>query len=209
MNPTQALAIIPAYSHIDHRLMMALLEAKIPLMPLFGSSDLPRARSILISHALRREPERVLFIDSDIVPTARQLERLATSPLVTPHRALTGLYPIRDVRATAAGGASWAVDAMDRDAAAAGAPMFVCHWAGLGFAAIHAESLRRVAETLPVISGDECEWRPFCVPDVISRTYYPDDRVLWRRLAETGTQLYASAELKVGHVASVVLNEAR
>jgi hypothetical protein len=207
---TFPLVIIPAYSHIDHRLMMAMLEARLALMPLHGASDLPRARSLLISLALAREPERVLFIDSDIVPTAAQLVELATSPLVTPDQALTGLYPIRDTRATVRGGATWAVDAVDPETAE-GAPVFAANWAGLGFAAVSAESLRRVADTLPDIVGDEAPWKPFCLPfvDGAAGRYYPEDRSLWWRLGRTGTRLVASASLKVGHVAQVVLTEAR
>lgn len=205
-----ALVIIPAYSHIDHRLMAALLEARLPILPLHGSSDLPRARSMLISLALAREPERVLFVDADVVPTAAQLRELAESDLVTPEQALTGLYPIRDTRATPRGGATWAIDAVDPAAAAAGAPVFAAHWAGLGFAAVHRESLERVAATLPEIVGDETPWRPYCVPffDGPAGRYYPEDRSLWWRLARTGTRLVASQSLKVGHVASVVLTDA-
>lgn len=215
-----ALVIIPAYSHIDHRLMAALLEARLPILPLHGSSDLPRARSMLISLALERDPERVLFVDADVVPTAAQLRELAESPLVTPEQALTGLYPIRDTRATVRGGHTWAVDAVDPEAAAAGAPVFATNWAGLGFAAVSAESLRRVGETLPDIVGDEVPWKPYCVPffesgavvdtmpEIWPARYYPEDRSLWWRLARTGTRLAASASLKVGHVASVVLTEA-
>lgn len=201
----QALAIIPAYSHIDHRLMQALLDSGIPHMPLYGSSDLPRARSMLISLA-RSKAERLLFIDSDIVPSVGQIHELATSNLVTPVQALTGLYPVRDIRATRRGGVGWAVDAYEPELADK-RDVFGANWAGLGFAAIHSESLDRVAATLPVIDGDECLWHPFCVPMVRGNTYYPDDRVLWTRLAETGTMLVASSRLKVGHVASVVLTE--
>jgi hypothetical protein len=206
----KALVIIPAYTHIDHRLMAALLEARLPVLPLHGSSDLPRARSVLISLALERDPERVLFIDSDTVATAEQLAELAESDLVTPEQALTGLYPIRDTRATAAGGATWAVDAVDPMAAGAGAPLFAANWAGLGFAAVSAESLRRVGATLPDIVGDEVPWKPYCVPffDGAAGRYYPDDRALWWRLARTGTRLAASASLKVGHAAQVVLRDA-
>jgi hypothetical protein len=206
----KALVIIPAYSHIDHRLMVALLAAQLPLLPLHGSSDLPRARSMLISLALAREAERVLFVDSDVVPTAAQLHELAESPLVTDDQALTGLYPIRDTRATVRGGATWAVDAVDPEAAAAGAPVFGATWAGLGFSAVSAASLRRVGETLPDIVGDEVPWKPYCVPffDGQAGRYYPDDRSLWWRLARTGTRLAASSSLKVGHVAQVVLTEA-
>lgn len=207
----KSLVIIPAYTHIDHRLMGALLEARLPLLPLHGASDLPRARSILISMALARGAERLLFVDSDIVPTAAQLVELASSELVTAEQALTGLYPIRDTRATVAGGMSWAVDAVDPEAAAAGAPVFGANWAGLGFSAVSAESLRRVGEMLPDIVGDEVAWKPYCVPffDGTAGRYYPEDRSLWWRLSRTGTRLAASASLKVGHVASVVLTEAR
>lgn len=190
--------------------MTALLEARLPIMPLHGSSDLPRARSLLISLALRREPERVVFLDADVVPTAAQLTELATSDLVTPTQALTGLYPIRDTRATPLGGHAWAVDAVEPETAE-GKALFAAHWAGLGFAAVHTDSLRRVADNLPEILGDEVPWRPFCVPwvDASAGRYYPDDRVLWWRLRLTGTRLVASASLKVGHVAQVVLSEAR
>jgi hypothetical protein len=205
----KALAIIPAYTHIDHRLMQALLEAGVPFLPLHGSSDLPRARSILISLALARKPERVLFLDSDIVPTPAQLRELATSELVTAHQALTGLYAIRDTRATPGGGASWAVDALDPQAAAAGAELIPCRWAGLGFAAVSLASLERVAASLPEIAGDEVPWRPFCVPffDGAAGAYYPDDRSFWWRLAGAGTRLLASQRLRVGHVAQVVLRD--
>lgn len=207
----KALAIIPAYSHIDPDLMMALLEAGVPFFPLYGSSDLPRTRSTLITIALAQPepPERLLFIDSDIVPTAAQIATLATSELVTPEQALTGLYPIRDRRATLAGGASWAVDAIDPEAAAAGAPLFRARWAGLGFAAIHADSLRRLAAELHEVTAEEMRWWPFCLPFVEDGVYYPDDRALWCRLARIGTGLLAASALKVGHVARVVLTEVK
>lgn len=200
----KAIAIIPAYSHIDHRLQAALLEAHVPFVPLHGCSDLPKVRSQLITLALERAEERVLFIDADIVPSPEQVRALAESQLVTRERALTGLYPIRDRRATAAGGRGWAVDAVEPELADE-ALIFEARWAGLGFAAIHVDSLRRVAETLPLVEWPEMSWKPFCVPLVEGRTYYPDDRVLWHRLAQTGTRLIASNQLRVGHVASVVL----
>lgn len=200
----RALAIIPAYSHVDHRLQAALLEARVSYLPLHGSSDLPKVRSQLITLAMREAEERVLFIDADVVPTSEQLRELAESPLVTPEQALTGFYPIRDVRATAAGGRGWSVDAVDPEAAER-EPTFAARWAGLGFCAVHIESLRRLAETLPLIRWPEMDWRPYCVPLVEGGVYYPDDRVLWHRLEQAGTRLIASNALRVGHVASVVL----
>ena len=87
-------------------------------------------------------------------------------------------------------------------------PVFAANWAGLGFAAVHIESLIRVAETLPEIHRDEMAWKPFCVPVVDGHTYYPDDRVLWARLSKVGVGLVACSSLKIGHVASVVLRDA-
>lgn len=200
----RALAVIPAYSHIDYRLQAALLEARVPFVPLHGCSDLPKVRSQLLTLGLQQATERLLLIDADIVPSPEQLRALAESPLVTPEQALTGLYPIRDRGASATGGRGWAVDAVDGDAADA-ADVFAARWAGLGFCAVHVESLFRVSDTLPTIRWPEMDWKPFCVPLVEGSSYYPDDRVLWHRLALTGTRLVASNALRVGHVASVVL----
>lgn len=202
----KALVTIPAYSHIDHRLMMALLEADVPFLPLHGSSDLPKARSLLVTAALQKGAERVLFVDADVVPTPAQLRELAETPLVTPEQAVSGLYPIRDRRATSKGGAAWALDAVDPETAA-GLDIIPANWAGLGFAAVHRDSLLRLAERLPVVREPDNEWRPFCVPRVEAGVYYPDDRVLWWQLAQTGTRLVALASLKIGHVASVVLRD--
>jgi len=202
----KALAIIPAYCHIDHRLMAALLDSHVPFLPLHGCSDLPKVRSQLITLALGQASERLLFIDADVVPRPEQLRELAESALVTPEQALTGLYPIRDARATAAGGRGWAVDAEAGESPETAA-VFRARWAGLGFAAVHVESLARVGEQLPTIAWPEMSWKPYCVPLVEGGTYYPDDRVLWHRLALTGTRLVASNALRVGHVASVVLGE--
>jgi hypothetical protein len=189
-----ALIIIPAYSHIDHRLQSVLLETGVPYLPMTGFSDLPRIRSILLTKACEQDVERVLLIDADIVPTKEQVQELATSPLVTPEQALSGFYPIR-------GGTNLSIHAPE----AKELDPFPAEWGGLGFCAIHRESLWMVSQTLPTIQGDTLPWTPFCVPKVADDfSYLADDRSLWWRLATVGVKLVGKRSLHVGHVDSIV-----
>jgi hypothetical protein len=195
----KAIITTPARTHIDRRLAQAAELAGVKILALYEHSDLPRTRSLLLTMALEMGAERVLCIDSDIVPASEQILRLATSELVHPGQALTGLYPTRD-------GSAWAVHACDQERTEQ-APVFEAEYAGLGFCAIHRDSLRRIAE--PPIEGDVRSWTPFCVPFVRERAYYGDDRSLWWRLAQAGVGLVCDQSLRVGHVSSVVLREPR
>jgi hypothetical protein len=201
-----ALIITPAYTDLCRELRAAILASGLPVLPAFEHSDLPRVRSMLITQALTSTADRILLVDSDVVPTGAQLEELATSPLVTPDSALTGLYPTRD-------GKGWAVHAKDLQEAERGG-VFEAEWAGLGFCAIHRKSLERVAEYLPRVAGEGggAGWTPFCVPqlrvDIPAADgvrYYPDDRILWKHLAGEGVRLWADSGIKVGHVIRAVL----
>jgi hypothetical protein len=195
----KAIITCPARTHIDRRLAQAAELAGVKILALYEHSDLPRTRSLLLTMALEMGAERILCIDSDIIPTAEQVRRLATSEFVRPDQALTGLYPTRD-------GTAWAVHAKHQ--ARREQPLvFEAEYAGLGFCAIHAESLGRL--DAPAIEGDVRPWRPFCVPFVRERAYYGDDRSLWWRLAQAGVGLVADQSLQVGHVSSVVLKEPR
>lgn len=191
----RAIITCPARTHIDRRLAQAAEIAGVKILALYEHSDLPRTRSLLLTMALELGAERVLCIDSDIVPTSEHIARLASSELVRPDQALTGLYPTRD-------GTAWAVHAKRQDQAEQ-PPVFEAEYAGLGFCAIHRESLCRIEAA--AIEGDVRPWTPFCVPFVRERSYYGDDRSLWWRLAQAGVTLVADQSLRVGHVGSVVL----
>jgi hypothetical protein len=200
-----ALIITPAYTDLCRELRAAILASGLPVLPAFEHSDLPRVRSMLITQALTSTADRILLVDSDIVPTGAQLQELATSPLVTPEGALTGLYPTRD-------GKGWAVHARDPVDAARGAPelggVFEAEWAGLGFCAIHRKSLERIANDITRVKGEGGggDWTPFCVPFVADGgRYFADDRALWHRLEEVGVRLWADSGIKVGHVIRAVL----
>jgi hypothetical protein len=203
-----ALIITPAYTDICRELRAAILASGLPVLPAFEHSDLPRVRSMLITQALTSPDvvDRLILVDSDIVPTGAQLQELATSPLVTAENALTGLYPTRD-------GKGWAVHAKDpQEAAERPGGVFEAEWAGLGFCAIDRESLERVARYLPLVTAEGAgpDWTPFCVPELEylsqkNARYFPDDRVLWRNLEKVGVRLWADSGLKVGHVIRAVL----
>lgn len=190
-----ALIVIPAYSHIDHRLQTVLLQSGVPYFPMIGFSDLPRVRSILLTKAYQQPVQRVLLIDADIVPTVAQVKELAYSELVTPEQALSGYYAIRG------GNGELSIHAP----AAGNLEVFPAEWGGLGFCAIHRESLEFLSHTLPVVQGDTLPWVPFCVPRIAEDfSYQADDRALWWRLQQAGVKLVGKRSLQVGHVDSIV-----
>jgi hypothetical protein len=181
------LLVIPAYSAIDPRLFRAIQLSGVSYYAHHGCSDLPQWRSKLLTLALEQDASRVLMIDADIVPEPEQIDWLATTELVTPEQAVTGLYVMRS-------GHAWACEA----------PTEQERHAGLGFCAVHAESLRRLALTLPTLRNPH-PWWPFCVPFYRAERYYADDYSLWCRLRETGTRLHAEERCVVGHAVETVL----
>jgi hypothetical protein len=202
----KALIVTPVYSHAHEELDSAIRQSGIPSQRLYGHSDLPRARSILLELALGAGAERVILVDADTIPTAAMLQELAQSPEVTPERAVWGLYPLRDAD-------RWSVDPADPiDAVACiadGVP-FRIQKGGLGLACVHRDSLLRVAETLPRI-GEPAgfRWRPFCVPFVRGTEYFADDGSLCQRLRDAGTELWCHPALRAGHAVTTVIRELR
>lgn len=207
-----AVIITPAYTHAHEELDLAIRQSGIPSRRLYGHSDLPRARSILLELALTTDAERVILVDADTLPSADHLRALAESPAVTPERAAWGLYPLRD-------GDRWSVDPEDVDEAekaiARGVP-FRIKKGGLGIACVHRESLERLGETLPHIGEGGFRWRPFCVPFYRigvpaseGAKYYADDGSLCIRLRETGTALWCHPEYLAGHAVATVLRGLR
>ena len=218
MDP-KAVVITPAYSHAHHRTLTAIQQSGLPWLARYENSDLPRIRSVLIEEALAYpRVERVIFLDADVVPHIATLHALATSPAVTPERALWGMYVLRD-------GTRWSVNPEDPGAALGAierGERFPIRSGGLGIAAVHRESLARVGAREPYIVEDEgLRWRPFCVPvlsenavidtmpPIRTARYLADDGSLCWRLREAGTALVCDPRLRAGHMASVELTEPR
>lgn len=199
-----AVILTPAFSHTHPALERAILRSGIPWLPIYGHSDLPRVRSVLIEQGLARGAERLLLVDADVVPTIDVLRALVETPNVTPTRAIWGLYPLRE-------GDRWSVspaDPEDASRALDAGRHFKIRTGGLGLCAIHRESLERAGAKLPTIAEDTgARWRPFCVPIIRDATYYADDGSLCVRLRETGTELWCDPALRAAHVVTRAIKD--
>jgi len=180
----KTLVITPAYSHAHHQVHAAIGATGMPWLPLYERSDLPRARSVLVSRAVELGAQVVVFVDADTVPAPGALDAIIAA--VRPGRTVFGVYELRDGRLS--------VDPEDpvaAEGAIARRLPFPVRWGGLGLAAVHLDDLRRVGEGLPLIRDPDVVWRPYCVPFVRDGQYYADDRSLCARLRDAGVELVA------------------
>jgi hypothetical protein len=197
------LVLIPAYSHVDWRLQQVLAAARMPVMHFYGSSDLVKARSVLLSDALRSEHDRFVLIDADMIPTVEQIRMLVESPRLDSDNAVTGAYYTR----------SHALAFKPRDV---GEPFtlpnssrFVEGWgAGLGFSIVSRASLERASERLPLLHDDK-DWWPFCLPQLVSDqeftagkvAYCSEDMSFWWNLRQLArVTLWLDTHLAIGHL---------
>lgn len=200
-NSDSVVITLPVREHINLALRLSLDACGLPWLPVYGMSDLPRARSVLLGAALARGADRIVCIDADIVASPEQIRQLAAHPRVGASGAVTGLYALRS-------GKAWACHAPGEQNESDGCRR--AEFAGLGFACISRASLLRLSETLPTLQDSEIgAWWPFCVPFIDTRDgrpeYCADDVSLWRRLASTGTQLWADTSLVAGHQTTATL----
>jgi hypothetical protein len=201
------LALIPAYSHIDRRLLEALRRVGIPYMDVHGCSDLVRARSGLLSDALRTDADRFLFIDSDIVPSCDDLIRLLESPKLDPGNAVSGCYVVAPGRLAAQAEA----DQIEVGGAERFVPMLA---AGMGFAAVHRSAVEVLKQQLPELVDNKSRvWHPYFLPVVVQQEteigllqeYLSEDFAFWWRLRLSGIKLWIDTHLTVGHIKSTIL----
>lgn len=207
MTSARVVALIPAYSHIDWRLSRALRRVGLPFIEINGCSDLVRARSQLLADGLKTDAERFLFIDADMAPSADQIVALAESEKVTPTDAVTGLYRGRPSKL-----AVQCEEPFEPRGPRRFVPFLV---AGMGFAAVHRETLETVRSTIPEVrDGDGNPWHPFFLPVVVNfeqdgqelHQYLPEDYSFWWRL-RTGSEvnLWLDTHLCIGHVKQEIL----
>jgi hypothetical protein len=207
---SQPLVLIPAYSHIDWRLSEVLKRSGLPCLLVHGCSDLVKARSRLLTDALRVDTHRFLFVDADMVPTPAQLDELATSSHVTSTSALTGCYLTQPdfIAAIAEDNQPIELEAEVR--------LIRGVAAGMGFAAVSRETVERIASKLPMVrdaNGDR--WHPFFLPFLVKHErseelggdeYYPEDYSFWWRVRALGeAQLWIDTHMVVGHVRQMIL----
>jgi hypothetical protein len=199
------LALIPAYTHINWRLLDALRIAEMPYMHMHGCSDLVRARSQLLANGLETDADRFLLIDSDMVPTAEQILGLAQSEKVNRSDAVSGCY-VTTLEATAVqllDPVGFEID---------GHPRFIAmRGAGLGFAAIHRSTVEALRDKLPkLIFERDHVWHayflPFISEDADGNRYYAEDYAFWWRLHHlAGAKLWLDTHLPIRHLQTVPL----
>jgi len=199
---SKPLVLIPAYSHVDHRLLRVLRRLGLPHLEVFGCSDLVRARSGLVSDGLQTEADRFVFIDADILPSEDDVVQLAESNKLDAHNAVSGCYEFRPGKLAA--------QCEDDD------PTLFCPErftpllvAGMGFAVVHRDAVERVRTSLPQLEDDTQKiWYPFFLPAVVQQQttdglmqeYLPEDYSFWWRLRLAQTNLWLDTHLIVGHV---------
>lgn len=194
-------AIIPAYSHINWRLLSALHQLSMPYIQVHGCSDLIRARSQLLTDALETEAKRILFLDSDMVPTPEQITQLVNCERVDADNAISGCYLTRpdELAARLQEPSAFEIGGERRFLPALGF--------GMGFSVIDRRSAERLAAKLPRLEAPEGpHWfpffLPFCAEESPGRTeYYQEDYAFWWRLHSlAGVSLWLDTHLAVGHL---------
>lgn len=190
-----ALALIPAYTPIDPRLAHALQTARVRSIVTHGCSDLPRARSQLLSQALAMRVDVILTVDADMVPTPDQIKSLIEHPCLDGTSGVSGVYALSDGRT-----------AYTPCSATDSSPVRKAYAAGLGFAAVTRASLERAAAQHPEVTcAGGAPFFPLAVPLIVDGHYIPEDSSFWYRLAATGTRLLVDTRLVVGHVKTTVI----
>jgi len=213
----RAIAVIPAYSHIDARLYRVLMQVGLPYIEVYGCSDLVRVRSGLVSDALRTDAGRIIFIDSDMIPTAEDLIELIETPRVDAQNSVSGSYVVRGgkIAACAETGPILASASAQASAALGTSERYEkLLVAGMGFAAVDRAPLERLRLELPELLDDTGKsWSPFFLPLVIQQEvdgsllsqYLAEDYSFWWRLRAIGVDLWLDHRLQIGHVKPEVL----
>ena len=175
------------------RLLATLASAGARVQVDRGSVDLCYSRNRALNDALLRpELERVLLLDDDMIVTPQQaLQLLQTIP--DGYAGLSGLYVRGDGVECA-----WPLGTDGQGAT---------RWhVGLGFCAVHAESLRRAKEYLPTYRMPNGPQTVYCQagPHPTLGHWQIDDESFCRAMIPVGG-IGLDRTLQVGHLKSTVL----
>ncbi len=198
----KAVVLVPYYSTIEKECeegLRALVRAGVALSR-FSLSSIDLLRSAMLSDALRKGFDSMLFIDADIGFDPGDALRL----LARPEPVVAGVYVHnkgRDLAGTFAEGVTRVVFG---PAAPGLYPML---YAPTGFLRIRAEVLYRMIDELKM---PECHWGaikgiypfflPLCVPDERGGTrYLTEDYSFSHRLAQLGITPMADTTVKLFH----------
>jgi len=181
--------------------LRSLEQAGYPVRRIYGHSDIARGRSIMATEALAEGFEELLWIDSDVVFTLADVDRLRSHgvPLVG------GLYPLKGKR-------KMAVTLLERERlivfGQGGGLVEVKHVA-TGFLYTH-RSVYETIEThhhLPRCQSDKpCGIVPYFLSVIVeeggAHTYLSEDFSFCWRARTAGLRVFADTVIRLGHVGS-------
>ena len=197
------LILVPAYNAIDWRLHDAIGRSGIPMLAVYGCSDLVKVRSQMLSDALRSSADRFIFIDSDIIPSPEQIWQLVESEKLNAESAVSGCYAGRD------GALAAQLESQEPFTLSGGARFVECFAAGMGFSAVHRDTVELIRNELPELTtGQGVEWRAYFLPLVIADrmnadaiSYLSEDWAFWWRVRNLGkAAFWIDTNLCVGHL---------
>jgi hypothetical protein len=181
--------------------LRALEVAGYPVRRIFGHSDIARGRSIIATEALAEGFEELLWIDSDVVFTLADVDRLRShgEPLVG------GLYPLKGKR-------KMAMTLLEKERlivfGKGGGLLEVKHVA-TGFLYTHRSVYDVIAKyhALPRCRGDKpCGIVPYFLSVIVQEgdqhSYLSEDFSFCWRAREAGIRVFADTAIRLGHVGS-------
>lgn len=203
----QPIILVPAHTSLHHALHQAITHSGLDCEVLYGHSDLPKARSVLLTNAMQQSRSRVILVDSDTLVTPEALQYLAQTGDVHSDQAVCGRYVLKNRE-------QWSVDAVDPENVPLGTgKLFEVKRCGLGVMSVSLESLLRVAEHTGPVTEEQGggQWFPFCVPQLSQDgehvRYQADDFSFCARLAQSGTKIMCKENLIAGHAMTTIVTE--
>lgn len=199
MDPAKCVVLVPVAKSLEPETEAALTQlaaSGYPVRMLRGGSQVDLVRSALASQAVRGGYDETLWIDSDVVFTPADVERIRehAEPIVA------GLYVKKDRNEFAC-----QFDGHADVKFGLGGGLLKMRGVGMGFTRVLRgvyEEVKRV-HGLPDCGGgyDPAETvTPYFLPMVEGATYLSEDYSFCRRAQAAGFDVWADTRLKLGHV---------
>lgn len=181
--------------------LRSLERAGYTVRRIYGHSDIARGRSIMATEALAEGFEELLWIDSDVVFTLADVDRLRGHgvPLVA------GLYPVKGRR-------RMAMTLLEGERVIVfgeGGGLLEVKHVATGFLYTHRSVYERIAKhhKLPVCSGDKpCGLVPYFLSVIVEdrggHHYLSEDFSFCWRARTAGFRVLADTAIRLGHVGS-------
>lgn len=201
---SRCVVLVPVARHVETACengLRSLEQAGYSVWRVYGHSDIARGRSIMATEALADGFEELLWIDSDVVFTLADVDRLRGhgAPVVG------GLYPLKGRR-------KMAVTLLERERAiqfGEGGGLIEVKHVATGFLHTHRSVYEAVEKhhALPRCRGDKpCGIVPYFLSAIVeehgAHSYLSEDFSFCWRVRAAGLRVLADTTIRLGHVGS-------